>query len=108
MPRDRDRSPAEGEQMRSSRPLRGDFGGALERARLAAERAARSPAARPEVKVEVGMRCRAKYLASSLYPGVGWYYGVVDGVNEDGTYAVRYDDGDFETGIKKRFLKLEK
>ena len=32
--------------------------------------------------MEVGMRCRAKYLASSLYPGVGWYFGVVDAINE--------------------------
>ena len=52
------------------------------------------------------MRCRAKYLASSLYPGVGWYTGVVDAVNEDGTFAVLYDDGDYESGIKRRFLKL--
>lgn len=105
IPRDRDRSPGEGEQMRPSRPLRGDFGGA---ARRAAERASRSPAPKPEVPVEVGMRCRAKYLASSLYPGVGWYFGVVDAISEDGTFAVRYDDGDYESGIKRRFLKVER
>jgi hypothetical protein len=105
MPRDRDRSPGNSERMRTSRPLRGDFGDAARRAAERAE-ASRSPAKRPDVAVAVGMRCRAKYLASSLYPGVGWYTGVVDAVNEDGTFAVLYDDGDYESGIKRRFLKL--
>ena len=79
--------------------------------RRAAERAAasRSPAKRPDVAVKVGMRCRAKYLASSLprYTGLDWFTGVVDAINEDGTFAVVYDDGDYESGIKRRFLKVE-
>ena len=105
--RDRSRSPAIEGTPRYDRgysyPRRGDFGAPSGESGRAAT--SKSPARRRHAPVAVGARCLAKYLASSLYPGVGWYPGVVDAANADGTYAVRYEDGDYEDRIKRKFIK---
>ena len=36
---------------------------------------------------------------------VEWFPGKVDGVNEDGTYAVAYDDGDREENVNPAFVR---
>ena len=43
------------------------------------------------------------------YGGKGrWYKGVVDRVNNDGTYSVAYDDGDSERSVPARFVRKQR
>ena len=46
-----------------------------------------------------GVRVRARYSAPL---GARWYGGVVEAANEDGTYCIRYDDGDVEGAVLRR------
>ena len=50
--------------------------------------------------IVVGTAVRAKFMATKIGPfGCCWYDGVVAGVNDDGTYYVKYDDGDEEEHV---------
>jgi hypothetical protein len=49
-----------------------------------------------------GQRVRAKFQAKTR-----WYPGEVRHVNEDGTYAVDYDDGDVEEAVKPQHVKVD-
>ena len=58
----------------------------------------------------VGTRVEARWQAS--LPGIGsllkkthWHPGTVDGLEDDGTYRISYDDGDYEKGVKRRFVR---
>ena len=74
-----------------------------------------SPDAQP---LRPGVRVKAKYLASdpAIRPsgaersrGYGpgrWYEGTVHAVNADGTYAVAYDDGDFEASVQCEYIQV--
>jgi hypothetical protein len=37
--------------------------------------------------------------------GERWYSGVIDNANVQGTYAMRYDDGELETGVRRENIK---
>jgi len=34
-----------------------------------------------------------------------WYPGIIDGVRDDGTYDILYDDGDVETNVKEHLIR---
>ncbi len=56
-----------------------------------------------------GDRIKAKYLASSAgikAPG-GWFAGKIVKANADGTFNLRYDDGDSENAVLARYIKLD-
>jgi len=36
--------------------------------------------------------------------GLAWFPGKIQKINPDGTYAVRYDDGDFEASVKRELI----
>ena len=56
--------------------------------------------------VALGGRVKARYRASSLGPArTQWYAGEVVAVHEDGTVAVRYEDGDYEDGVSRVYLR---
>ena len=64
----------------------------------------------PTWEPTVGGACEARFrgggqLPSYLLPKDCWYKGIVDAAHDDGTYAVRYDDGDFEEVVKRRDLR---
>ena len=66
--------------------------------------------------LQPGLRVKARYLASnadvrpnrqerSRGSGAGrWYEGTIYAVNEDGTCAVKYDDGDFEPVVYAKYI----
>ena len=65
--------------------------------------------AEPRVAYTVGDRVQARYLASKL-PGkrykTHWFDGHVTEVQADGSsYCIRYDDGDYEEDVKRRFVR---
>ena len=57
-----------------------------------------------------GVRVWAKYLASDpamrrRYRPTRWYMGTIHASNADGTYAVAYDDGDFEASVLPKYIR---
>ena len=72
-------------------------------------RAARAEAA----ALVIGARVEGRFQAS--LPGVGssslikktnWFPGMIHAIDEaDGTYSILYDDGDYEKGVKRRFIR---
>ena len=50
-----------------------------------------------------GQKVEARYKGKSKY-----YSGVITRVNRDGTFDIRYDDGDRESGVKRSFIKAPK
>ena len=64
------------------------------------------------LKKREGFDWRRKPSDKCLYVGdrveahfaVGWYYGSVTRVLEDGTYDIDYDDGDKERGVKRNLI----
>ena len=72
-----------------------------------ASTAATSPHAQP---LQPGVRVWAKYLASDpamrrRYGPTRWYMGTIHASNADGTYAVAYDDGDFEASVLPKYIR---
>ena len=54
----------------------------------------------------MGERVKARYLASANPSAITqWYSGVVAAENDDGSVAVRYDDGDYEGKVLRQFVK---
>lgn len=51
----------------------------------------------------VGTAVEAKWMAGTA--SQGWYNGVIASVNGDGTYRVRYEDGDIET-VRWKHIKI--
>ena len=52
-----------------------------------------------------GARVEGRYLATSRGAfGTSWFPATVSTVNGDGTYGLRYDDGDTETRVLARFV----
>ena len=47
--------------------------------------------------LHVGARVRARYSAPL---GARWYGGVVEAGHADGTYRIKYDDGDVEHAVR--------
>ena len=80
---------------------------AEERKRRVPDAAALAAAARVTAALVVGARVQARFQASLGVPWkTYWFDGRIDGVNGDGTYNVRFDDGDFEPNVKRRFVRL--
>lgn len=52
-------------------------------------------------KLKVGVKIRALFEGGSL-----WFPGKIVNDNEDGTYDVEYDDGDFESGVSYNMIQL--
>lgn len=50
--------------------------------------------------LEVGEKVQGKYDG-----GIKWYAGVIAAVNNDGTYDIQYNDGDFESGVISSFIR---
>ena len=75
------------------------------------EAAAAAAAARAayEARFCVGARVEARFQASL---NVSWktffFPGRIDACHADGTFAVKYDDGDYEPTVKRRFIRLLK
>jgi len=47
-----------------------------------------------------------RYVKARWQGGKEWYVGRVMDVNKDGTYNIKYDDGDVEYNVKRKFIKL--
>ena len=72
-------------------------------AALAAARAAY------EERFVVGARVEARFQATlNVKWKTFWFKGSIDAVHGDGTFAIRYDDGDYEPIVKRRFVRLLK
>lgn len=65
-------------------------------------------------ELKVGTRIKACYHAKEQYVGddeeqndelKAWYNGVIAQVNDDGTYNVDYDDGDYEDNIERQYIQ---
>ena len=52
-------------------------------------------------RLKVGVKIRALFEGGSQ-----WFNGKIVGDNEDGTYEVEYDDGDFESGVSYDLIQL--
>ena len=84
----------------------------LETARHCVARNRRSKNKHVLLKKREGFDWRRKPSDNRLYVGdrveahfaVGWYYGSVTRVLEDGTYDIDYDDGDKERGVKRNLI----
>ena len=69
--------------------------------------AALAAAARATAALVVGARVESRFQASlNVKWKTYWFGGKIDRVNGDGTYNVRYDDGDYEQKVKRRFIRL--
>ena len=57
-------------------------------------------------EINVGTAVRAKHLATKYGSwGRAWYDGVVTRVNHADSFDIKYDDGDEEEGVRRRFIK---
>ena len=57
--------------------------------------------------LKVGARVQGNYRAKQQFEDTEhWYDGVISKVNEDGTYNVDYDDGDFEENMDSDCIRL--
>ena len=103
--------------MRKSVPILPPAPPAAKKARSDEERArAAEKVAAETAALVVGARVEGRYQASlpgiassSLFRKTHWFPGMIQSVEADGdppTYAILYDDGDFETGVKRRFVRL--
>ena len=75
------------------------------------EAAAAAAAARAayEARFCVGARVEARFQASLNVPWKTFFFpGRIDACHADGTFAVKYDDGDYEPTVKRRFIRLLK
>ena len=62
-----------------------------------------------ESSLPVGSVIKARHMASSLgKAGTSFYPGKIVKCNKDGSFNVQYDDGDFEKGVKREFIKAVK
>ena len=92
---------------RSSRPVLPTSSEPAERKRPAHDPAREAAFAATTAALVVGSKCEARFQASlNVKWKTFWFPGVVDAVNPDGTYNVRFDDGDFEPNVKRRFMRL--
>ena len=81
-----------------------------------ARRAASARSARPEPTPssataatwqQVGQQVQARYLASTRGKfGTFWFSGTISAVHADGTVDIMYDDGDVESDVEPRFVRL--
>ena len=55
-----------------------------------------------EEPISQGQKVEARYKGKAKY-----YSGVVTKVNRDGTFNIRYDDGDRESNVKRTFIKVK-
>lgn len=75
----------------------------------AAAAAAAAARARYDSFLVVGAAVDARFQASLNVPWkTHWFPGSIDAVHADGTFGVRYDDGDYEPAVKRRFIKLRR
>ena len=53
-----------------------------------------------------GSAVRARVGASDFGPaGTRWFAGVVTSANDDGTFAVQYNDGDYEDSLLPEYIQ---
>ena len=57
-----------------------------------------------DAPLRVGMRVEAKFHA--VRGGTGWFEGTVVSCHEDERYDIDYDDGDFESRVLRKHIKL--
>ena len=56
--------------------------------------------------VRMGDRVKARYQASSKGAArTFWFEGEIVNENDDGTVAVRYDDGDYEDRVQRMYVR---
>ena len=73
---------------------------------IQSKRAHRGPAASKDPLV-VGACVKAKYKASSIGPfGTVWFSGWIAAKHADGNFGVCYEDGDIETFVMSKYVKL--
>jgi Ca2+-binding EF-hand superfamily protein len=82
----------------SEKNVKGESIRLLEEATEGAE-AARKRASSQDTVLQVGMAVRARFKAGSR-----WFAGKVTEVHKDGTYTVKYEDGDVEDHVKRELI----
>ena len=56
--------------------------------------------------VHGALNSRARFGASDFGPaGTRWFPGVVTSANDDGTFAVQYNDGDYEDSVLPEYIQ---
>ena len=56
--------------------------------------------------IVAGSAVRARFGASDFGPaGTRWFAGVVTSANDDGTFAVQYNDGDYEDSVLPEYIQ---
>jgi hypothetical protein len=54
-----------------------------------------------EALLKEGSRVEADFQGHS-----GWFAGAVAKINSDGTFDIRYDDGEFEQGVSRLLMRM--
>ena len=91
---------------RESKPVLAAVNEPIEKKRTP-DPAAIARAAAVTAALVAGARVEARFQTSLNVPWKTHYFpGTIDAVNKDGTYNVRYDDGDYEPNVKRRYMRL--